>query len=168
MQWSRPVRARSCIFGVFISPIYGKGKENVVPRLRKEVNGALRNEDAPCPAINIGAAFAISFSLSKVMDIGHFVAREEELVRRHDELGQGFRQTVVVYGLGGIGKAQLAAAYAKRYRDDYSAVFWLDARDETMLRRGFAREAEWILREYPSAVYVDDTIQSYKLDQVVR
>ncbi|KAK4446493.1 hypothetical protein QBC34DRAFT_469443 [Podospora aff. communis PSN243] len=32
------------IFGVFISPIYGEGKENAVRRLRKEISDKLRSE----------------------------------------------------------------------------------------------------------------------------
>jgi hypothetical protein len=34
------------IFGVFISPIYGEGRANAVRRLRKEIDDALRSEDA--------------------------------------------------------------------------------------------------------------------------
>ena len=84
-------------------------------------------------------------------------------------LGSGSaRRTVTVYGLGGIGKTQLAIAYAKRHRDDYSAVFWLNAKDETTLKQGFVTLAERISREHPYIVYLADAIQSHRLDASIR
>lgn len=116
-----------------------------------------------------GAAFTIGFSLSEVTEVHHFVAREEELTQIHKILGEGSgRRTVVVQGLGGMGKTQLAAAYAERHRDDYSAVLWLNARDETSLKQGFVRVAERILREHPSVAYVKNALESRKLDDAVR
>jgi hypothetical protein len=66
-----------------------------------------------------------------------------------------------------VGKTQLVVAYAKRHRGDYSAVFWLNARDETTLKQGFATVAERILREHPSVVYVANAVQSGDLDEIV-
>ncbi len=36
-------------------------------------------------------------------------------------------------GLGGIGKTQTALAYASRYRQEYQAVFWTQAKDRGVL-----------------------------------
>jgi hypothetical protein len=74
----------------------------------------------------------------------------------------------VVHGLGGIGKTQLAVAYTKQNRENYSAVFWLNARDEVTLKQGFTRLAERISRESPSAVYVANAVQSRDRDEAVR
>jgi hypothetical protein len=63
----------------------------------------------------------------------------------------GSRRVVVLYGLGGIGKTQLAITYAKRYRDEYSAIFWLNIKDETSIQQSFAKVAKQILRQYPDA-----------------
>jgi AAA+ ATPase superfamily predicted ATPase len=83
--------------------------------------------------------FSILFSLSTVSDIEHFVAREAELREIYKALsGDGSRHTVVLYGLGGIGKTQLAIVYAKRHKDNYSAIFWLNIKDEDSLRQSFA------------------------------
>jgi hypothetical protein len=113
--------------------------------------------------------FAISFSLSEVTEVEHFVAREEELAQIHKELGQGRgRRTAVVCGLGGMGKTQLVTAYAKRHQDDYSAVFWLNARDDMLLKQGYARVAERILREHPSVVYVKNAVESRNLGEEVQ
>jgi ATP-dependent phosphoenolpyruvate carboxykinase len=68
--------------------------------------------------------FSVAFSLSNVSNIEHFVARETELVEMHRTLsGDGSRRTVVLHGLGGIGKTQLSVAYTKRHKDSYSAIF---------------------------------------------
>jgi hypothetical protein len=155
------------IFGVFIPPIYGEGKENAVRRLRSEVRSTL-GKVAPGLVSSDCPAFAIGFSLSEVIEAENFVAREEELCRIWEVLGQGSeRRTAVVHGLGGMGKTQLAVAYAKRHRHDYSAVFWLNARDDTTLKQGFARAAERILREHSSVVYVANAVQNRNLDEAV-
>ena len=74
--------------------------------------------------------FSVAFSLSAVSDIEYFVAREEELVDMHRKLsGDGTRRIVVLHGLGGIGKTQLSVTYAKRHKDSYSAIFWLNIKD---------------------------------------
>jgi hypothetical protein len=101
------------------------------------------------------------FSLSDATEVERFVAREEELAMIHNELGRGSgRRTAVVHGLGGMGKTQLAVAYATHHRDDYSAVFWLNARDETSLKQSFASAAKRILSEYPEVPYLKNAIDS--------
>lgn len=64
------------------------------------------------------------------------------------------RQIVVVHGLGGMGKTQLAIAYVKRHRNDYSATIWLNARDEASLKQSFRIAALRISREYPTLNYL--------------
>ena len=96
--------------------------------------------------------FSAAFSLSDVSEIEQFVAREEEFAEIHRTLrGDGSRRTVVLHGLGGIGKTQLAIAYAKRYKGNYSAIFWLNIKDEDSLKQSFAKAAKQILLEHPSA-----------------
>jgi hypothetical protein len=95
------------------------------------------------------------------------VAREDELREIHKELsGDGSRRTVVLHGLGGIGKTQLAIAYAKRHKDNYSAIFWLNIKDEDSLKQSFANVAKQILREYPSARWLS-SVNMKNLDEVV-
>ncbi|OBT85618.1 hypothetical protein VE02_05176 [Pseudogymnoascus sp. 03VT05] len=112
--------------------------------------------------------FSVVFSLSGVRDIERFVAREAELVEIHRELGgDGSRQTVVLHGLGGIGKTQLSVAYAKRHKDSYSAIFWLNIKDEDSLKQSFAKIARQISREYPSTLQLSDVDINESLDKVV-
>jgi hypothetical protein len=58
--------------------------------------------------------------------------------------------------------------YAKRYQGDYSAVFWLNARDKASLKQGFAQIAERILHELPPVVYIKNAVESHDPDEVVR
>jgi hypothetical protein len=96
------------------------------------------------------------------------VAREEELVEMHRTLSSdGSRRIIVLYGLGGIGKTQLSVAYAKRHKDSYSAIFWLNIKDEDSLKQSFARIARQILRENPSAGQLSNMDTTENLDEVV-
>jgi hypothetical protein len=63
----------------------------------------------------------------------------------------GGRRIVVLHGLGGIGKIQLAVIYTKRYRDEYSVIFWLNIKDKLSIRRSFTKVATQILRQHPDA-----------------
>ena len=117
--------------------------------------------------INPKGNFCISFSLAEVSDTEHFVARQEELAQMYQALGGGGgRRTVVLYGLGGIGKTQLTVAYAKLHRADYSAIFWLNIRDEASLKYSFARIAKRIFRELPLASGFGTFTENSNLDEV--
>ncbi|KAJ5203074.1 hypothetical protein N7449_005153 [Penicillium cf. viridicatum] len=67
-------------------------------------------------------------------------------------IGNARRRTAVVYRLGGIGKTQLAVAYIKGHRSDYSAAIWIN----------------WILRYHPSIAYIVGALQSRDLDEIVK
>ncbi|MCJ1404838.1 hypothetical protein MMC11_008064 [Xylographa trunciseda] len=56
----------------------------------------------------------------------------------------GLQTRVVLQGMGGIGKSQLARSYATGHQNNYSAIFWLNAKTEQSLRRGIALIAEQI------------------------
>ena len=76
--------------------------------------------------------FSVTFGLSDVTEIGHFVAREEELGEMRRVLsGDGSRRAVVLHGLGGIGKTQIALEAAFRLHNVYPdcSVFWVPAVD---------------------------------------
>jgi hypothetical protein len=63
-----------------------------------------------------------------------FTGREEQLAALHARLaGQGAATlvpTAALYGMGGVGKTQLALAYALRYRTDYKLGWWVPAETE--------------------------------------
>jgi hypothetical protein len=76
--------------------------------------------------------------------------------------------TIVLHGLGGIGKTQLTVAYAKRHKDSYSAIFWLNIKDEDSLKQSFAKVAKQILREHPSASGLSSVDIKGDLDEVIK
>jgi tetratricopeptide (TPR) repeat protein len=96
-----------------------------------------------------------------------FTGRDMEL----DGLLQLFRESdrfhhrVAIYGLGGVGKTQLALEYAYRNRQIYDDVFWISGVDRSILLSGFGtigEETKWVVRgEINTAeVYANDVIRS--------
>jgi hypothetical protein len=83
------------------------------------------------------------------------VGRDEHIVKICQALQyDGSRKTAIVHGLGGMGKTQLALAYAQRHKDEYSAVFWVNSKSEDTLKQGYAVAAKRIYRDHPSLVYL--------------
>ena len=88
--------------------------------------------------------YRTSFSLQGVPVSNHFVARPlataelEECLLPRRRARKTQRRIFVLYGLGGIGKTQLAADFARRHQAVFSSVFWLDGRSEDRLRQSLA------------------------------
>ena len=111
-------------------------------------------------------SFSIVFDLTQVSETRHFVARQRELDAMHEALHDSFdRRAVTLYGLGGIGKTQLAIAYAKAHRSEYSAIFWLNIKDEISVKQSYTRIARQILREYPQAGQFGAIMDESRLDE---
>lgn len=78
------------------------------------------------------------FTLHGCPCFDNFVDRPDDM----EKLEQQFRKqprhrrrVVVLHGLGGIGKTQLAIEFARRHRESYTAVFWLDGSSKDSLER---------------------------------
>jgi tetratricopeptide (TPR) repeat protein len=96
---------------------------------------------------NFEESFSVIFSLPEASETYHFVARQEELAAMHKTLSEGTgRRAITLHGLGGIGKTQLAIAYAKAHHSDYSAIFWLNIKDKVSVKQSYSRLARRILQ----------------------
>lgn len=114
--------------------------------------------------------FSLPFSLSGVPDIDQFVGREEELVKMKEafQSDESQRKVVILHGLGGMGKTQLAVAFMKEQRDEYSAIFWLSGNNEDTLKQSFAGIANRLHNEYPRSTLLKTAVEEKNADQVVR
>jgi tetratricopeptide (TPR) repeat protein len=66
-----------------------------------------------------------------------FVGREDLLVRVRDQLArqsQAYLLPQSLYGLGGVGKTQLAAEYCYRYATEYDVIWWIAAEHIPIVR----------------------------------
>jgi hypothetical protein len=129
------------------------------------------SETIPFSRIGFEEDFSVAFSLAETSETTHFVARQNELGKLDQILGGGGssdgRRTAVLHGLGGIGKTQLAIAYAKRHKDDYSAILWLNIKDEDSIKYSLAMAAKRLRRAHPSASGLSAIAQDSSLDEVV-
>ncbi|OJJ67032.1 hypothetical protein ASPBRDRAFT_162849 [Aspergillus brasiliensis CBS 101740] len=85
--------------------------------------------------------YHIPFQLTDVPAISNFVGRGESLVKLWEILQPNAvmtRKAVVLYGMGGLGKTQLAAQFARMHKQDFTSIFWLHGKDETTLNASFA------------------------------
>src|SRR5438876_5555042 len=68
----------------------------------------------------------------------HFTGREDEIQALRTQLGDiapGVSQPPgVLYGLGGVGKTQIATEYAHRYSGDYDITWWVRADQEETIQ----------------------------------
>src|SRR4051794_31427238 len=85
------------------------------------------------------------------MGEGLFVGREAELQGMESILqpqaasSGSTRKVLILGGMGGIGKTQVAITYAKRHRHSYSSIFWLNANTEATLNSSLHAVANRIL-----------------------
>ncbi|MFI7596706.1 FxSxx-COOH system tetratricopeptide repeat protein [Actinoplanes sp. NPDC049681] len=63
-----------------------------------------------------------------------FTGRDSMLNRLHDTLCAGNRAAVqALYGMGGVGKTQLALEYAHRFAGEYDLVWWIPAEQSELI-----------------------------------
>jgi ATP/maltotriose-dependent transcriptional regulator MalT len=118
--------------------------------------------------VNTEDDFSVRFFLSEAARAPKFIARNEELTEIHEALcGDESGRAVVLHGLGGIGKTQLAIAYAMLHQASYSAVFWMNIKDETSIKESFARAARRILSDNPTANQLAIVDEKKSLDEIV-
>jgi hypothetical protein len=98
------------------------------------------------------------------MGEGVFIGREAELqsmesiLQLQSNSPGSIRKVLILGGMGGIGKTQLAISYAKRHRHSYSSVLWLNANNEATLHNS--------VRALATRIFPPETISRLEDDQV--
>ncbi|KAL4926018.1 uncharacterized protein BDV17DRAFT_164638 [Aspergillus undulatus] len=82
--------------------------------------------------------FHVPFDLTNASTVKNFIGRKEELEKLWDHLrpsGQNSQKVAVLHALGGMGKTQLAACFARTHKKDFTAILWLNGKTrETLLQ----------------------------------
>jgi class 3 adenylate cyclase len=88
----------------------------------------------------------------------HFTGRDELIaaLRRRLLAGEATLVVQALYGLGGVGKTQLALEYAHRFAADYDVVWWVDAEQPVLIPDQLATLATKL--GVPAALTVADTV----------
>jgi hypothetical protein len=101
------------------------------------------------------------------MGEGLFIGREtefqdmESILQPQSDSPDSTRKVLILGGMGGIGKTQLAIAYSKRHRHSYSSIFWLNANTEVTLNNSLRAVANRILPPETVSKLDDDQIWVY-------
>jgi tetratricopeptide (TPR) repeat protein len=91
----------------------------------------------------------------------HFTGRDDLLADLREQLTseEGNKRVQALYGLGGVGKTQLAVEYAHRYRDEYAVVWWIRAEEMANVWLDYAALA----RSLGLAIARDASLESIRL-----
>ena len=68
------------------------------------------------------------------------------------------QQRLVLGGMGGVGKTQLAIAFAKQHQHSYDAVLWLNATSEAQIRGSIRSMAASLIKSRNLSGYNDESL----------
>ncbi|KAF2266260.1 hypothetical protein CC78DRAFT_531667 [Lojkania enalia] len=109
----------------------------------------------------------VDFHLKGVPTVGKFVQRDAEMRELEQLLVKNTaavrrQKVVVLHGLGGIGKTQLAVEFARKHHHCFSSIFWVDGASEASLKQSFAS----IMRTLPQDELTADGVEMLKLSTI--
>ncbi|KIX05611.1 uncharacterized protein Z518_03583 [Rhinocladiella mackenziei CBS 650.93] len=117
--------------------------------------------------VKISEEHKVAFSLRGLPLVNQFVPRDVEMscleeFFRPESLDPTSRKLFVIYGLGGIGKTQLAVEFARKHQRKFSAVFWLDGSSKDKLRQSFV-DAAYRLPQGQLTANIPEALQQSKI-----
>jgi hypothetical protein len=97
--------------------------------------------------------------------ISYFIGRIDVLAKMHDCLSASgdelFPRAVVLQGMGGIGKTQLALRYCEQVQKHYDFIFWANADTRSALNTSFSSFARTLgLEAHHSKTYHNNAYQN--------
>jgi tetratricopeptide (TPR) repeat protein len=112
------------------SELFGVPEEAARVRFRE----FMQKREVPVAVAFPGRVLAVSNIPIRVPE--HFIGREDSLAAIETTLkrDEGRLAITALYGLRGVGKTTLAAAYAERHHSDYRATWWIRAQTEPTMR----------------------------------
>ena len=104
----------------------------------------------------VNRAIQVSYSIPMCLPFhenNNFTGREPELAVIHEALHspgapRPKRRVIVLHGLGGIGKTQLAVQYAYIHQKEYTSVWCVNASTTETLSQGFLKIAQQLLSHH--------------------
>ena len=190
-QWASVTDRPNFALPVFIAPckapplfaplkhcdLYGVNEVDARARLKAFLEPARKPPRGPFPGgtklsigpTTVGPMFPGKIALSNVpirVPL-HFLGRDDALAAIDTALaGDGSRVAITaLYGLRGVGKTTLAAAYAELHRGDYLATWWIRAQTEPTMRSdlvGLGIRLGWVgtdEKEEPAIAVVMDRLR---------
>jgi hypothetical protein len=118
--------------------------------------------------------YEIPFDLRGVPIVNKFVARNDELRKIEAALlpgptGDMRRKVFTLFGLGGIGKTQLAVEFARMHKKAFSAIFWLDGSSRSQVEQSIAATARRLPSTHiPEANRLVSSSSSTNIDVVIQ
>lgn len=117
-------------------------------------------------------SFGVCLGQAPEIDPDAFIGRKSELQRLREILfpdTRPHRQCIVtISGMGGVGKTQLSLAYVRECAEEYSSVFWVNAKDETSLRQSMADLAAIVIHQSSTSAVQSTDDEKVKIEQVRR
>ncbi|KAF8446560.1 P-loop containing nucleoside triphosphate hydrolase protein [Kalaharituber pfeilii] len=106
------------------------------------------------PKTRLSLSFNVPINISHVRQNPDFVGREYLLEQLAHEIGEGRAAMditqVVLHGMGGMGKTQIALEFVYRHRKDYSSAFWINAASEQTTKTSFIQIMEQLIEHHAS------------------
>lgn len=119
-------------------------------------------------AFSFQRPFGLCIQRAPYLSTESFVGRDDELAALANALNPSLLtselQRVVLGGVRGVGKTQLAKAYGESRSSSYESVFWLNAASESLLRQSFESLAVVIFQDAPNEHAVVKLVHDWLAD----